>query len=83
MSRMRQSAASCRALRIGRDSSSGATRIPDGLIVLRTFQKIVTSALRQTAIAAGAVAAPWREDIEFAVARHLEGRSGGWRPAPI
>lgn len=29
------------------------------------------------------VAAPWREDIALAVARHLEGRSGGWRPAPI
>ncbi len=29
------------------------------------------------------VAAPWREDIVLAVARYLEGRSGGWRPAPI
>ena len=29
------------------------------------------------------VAAPWREDVALAVARYLEGRSGGWRPAPI
>ncbi|WP_331610324.1 amidase [Povalibacter sp.] len=29
------------------------------------------------------VAAPWREDIALAVARYLEGRSGGWVPPSI
>lgn len=29
------------------------------------------------------VAPPWREDVALAVARYLEGRSGGWKRPPI
>lgn len=29
------------------------------------------------------VARPWREDVALAVARYLEGRSGGWTPPPL
>ncbi len=42
-----------------------------------------TSAEGNLPIGVQVVAAPWREDICLAVAKHLESRSGGWKKPPI
>jgi amidase len=42
-----------------------------------------TSADGKLPIGVQVVAQPWREDICLAVARHLEGKSGGWQRPPI
>jgi len=48
-----------------------------------TVVRCGTSAEGKLPIGVQVVAAPWREDITIAVARFLEGKSGGWQRPPL